>query len=217
MSVVLSPRPPICLSGAATWGLRRTPSMRESRDRPTHRAERMPSPLKPQVLKPCPLLLWPVTHLQGQTSLPRRCGRAAGCAQARALSEEQADFIKLGPESVRHPCDPACLFLSNNLSQFYRTHTDTKAGRVRLAKARATTVSPASIPSQGPVPFPTAPTQGRGGPGSLCVADLLNLYLHRVNPAQTTASQSLTPKRGSQGSVRLYFLRGSEQRTNLAT
>lgn len=126
--------------------------------------------------------------------------RAAGYALAGALggSEEQARRVHLGPKSVRHLCDPACLFLSNNLSQFYRIHTDIKARRVKLAKARPATVSPTPIPSQGPVPFSRAPTQGRGGPGSLCLVGLLSLYRHRVIPAQTTASQSLTPKRGSQ-------------------
>lgn len=126
--------------------------------------------------------------------------RTAGYAQARALGrwEEQARCIQLGPKSMRHLCDLACLFLSNNMSQFYRTHTDIKASRVKLAKARAATVSPTPIPSQGSVPFSRAPTQGREGPGSLCLVGLLSLYRHRVIPAQTTASQSLTPKRGSQ-------------------
>lgn len=122
--------------------------------------------------------------------------RTAGCALAGALgrAEEQARCVQLGPKSMRHLCDPACLFLSNNLSQFYRI----QARRVKLAKARAATVSPTPIPSQGPVPFSRAPIQGRGGPGSLCLVGLLSLYRHRVIPAQTTASQSLTPKRGSQ-------------------
>lgn len=37
-------------------------------------------------------------------------------------------------QGVRHLGDPACPFLSNNLSQFYRTHAEINAGRAKLAK-----------------------------------------------------------------------------------
>lgn len=59
----LSPRPPICLPGAAAWGLSQMLNVGESVDLPVHR-ERIPSTAEFLVLKPFLLPPWPVTRLR---------------------------------------------------------------------------------------------------------------------------------------------------------
>lgn len=70
---------------------------------------------------------------------------------------------------------------TNNLSQFYRTHTETKAGRARQTKALAATASPTSTPPRGPHPSSGHELRAGAGRGP-CLGSRLNLDRSPLSP-----------------------------------
>lgn len=172
------------------------------------------------MLKPCPLPPWPGTRvwrLQGEgrpapTQMPsdyglRSCQRAGpgpGIASLRILSPTCGVLVTLRAPS-----------LANNLSQFYRTRTASKADQTKPAKAQAAPACPTSTLFQGPPSFSRARTQGRGGPGSRWLGSRRGLYQCRENSWLSGQSVFDRTPPGSRGRAGLHFPLGSQQRNKL--
>lgn len=112
--------------------------------------------------------------------MPNDCGLRSGqrSAPGREIIQPQRSWPRaFGTFVTLHA--PS---LANNLSQFYRTHTESKAGQARPAKTQAATASQTSTRFQGPAPFSGARTQGRGGQGSRWLGSGRSLYHSPVNP-----------------------------------
>ena len=146
--------------------------------------------------------------------LPHRCRATTGCAHASGLGRDQ-ESLEFSARACGILVTLHAPSLANNLSQFYRTRTASKADRTKPAKAQAAPACPTSTLFQGPPSFSRARTQGRGGPGSRWLGSRRGLYRCRENSWLSGQSVFDRTQPGSRGRAGLRFPLSSQQRIRL--